>query len=207
MTNKINDILTYFDEVVPNASCELNYTTDYELLIAVMLSAQTTDKSVNLVTEKLFKENPSLDDLAMLTLTEIEEYLKPLGLYKNKALHLQQIVYSLIKEFDYKVPNTIEKLVTLPGVGNKTARVVLCEIFKIPEFPVDTHVSRIAKRLKLVNKNDDPDEISKKLKKKFPKDRWIKSHHQFIHFGRYVCKAKNPACENCKLKDYCTYSK
>lgn len=207
MTNKINDMLTYFDEVVPNASCELNYTNDYELVIAVMLSAQTTDKSVNLVTDKLFKENPTLESLSMLTLLEIEQYLKPLGLYKNKALHLMQIVDTLIHKFNYKVPNTMEELTSLPGVGNKTARVVLCEIFKIPEFPVDTHVSRISKRLKLVNSSDDPDEISIKLKKKFPKDRWIKSHHQFIHFGRYFCRAKNPSCKSCKLIKYCNYSK
>ena len=203
MKTNISPILEYLDELFPHASCELFYTKDYELVIAVMLSAQTTDKSVNNVTRVLFKKYKSLDELNNAPLEDIEEIIKQIGLYKNKAKSLKGIVKDLIERFNYQVPSDKDLLQTLPGVGNKTAGVIRAEIFKIPDLPVDTHVARIAKRLGLAKNDDEPIEIERKLKRLIPEDRWIKSHHQLIHFGRYFCTARNPQCENCKIKDYC----
>ena len=201
--NKISPILEYLDELFPHAGCELFYSQGYELVIAVMLSAQTTDKSVNAVTKVLFDKYKSLDELEQAPLEDIEETIKQIGLYKNKAKNIKGIVHELITRFNYVVPSDKEELMTLPGVGNKTAGVIRAEIFKIPDLPVDTHVSRIAKRLGLAKKDDEPIEVEKKLKRLIPEDRWIKSHHQFIHFGRYFCTARNPQCENCKISDMC----
>ena len=204
MTN-INRLLDYLDELFPTAKCELFYKRDYELVIAVMLSAQTTDKSVNAATPILFEKYPSLDDLNSASLEAIEDILKPIGLYKNKAKNLKGIVKDLIERFNYVVPSDKEQLMTLPGVGNKTAGVIRAEIFQIPDLPVDTHILRIAKRLKLAKKDDEPIDVERKLKKIIPEERWIKSHHQLIHFGRYFCTARSPQCENCKIRDMCMY--
>ena len=188
----------------PSARCELFYSKDYELVIAVMLSAQTTDKSVNAVTPILFNKYPSLEDLNNAPLEDIEEILKPIGLYKNKAKNLKGIVKDLLERFNGKVPSKKDELMTLPGVGNKTAGVIRAEIFQIPDLPVDTHILRISKRLNLAKKEDEPIDVERKLKKLIPEERWIKSHHQLIHFGRYFCTARNPQCENCKISDMCT---
>ena len=203
MKTNISPILSYLDELFPHASCELFYTKDYELVIAVMLSAQTTDKSVNNVTRVLFNKYQSLDELNSAPIEDIEEIIKQIGLYKNKAKNLKGIIKDLIERFNYQVPSDKDLLQTLPGVGNKTAGVIRAEIFKIPDLPVDTHVSRIAKRLGLAKKDDEPIAVERKLKRLIPEDRWIKSHHQFIHFGRYFCTARNPRCAECKIKDYC----
>ena len=207
MKTNISPILTYLDELFPSASCELFYTKDYELVIAVMLSAQTTDKSVNNVTRVLFNKYQSLDELNNAPLDDIEEIIKQIGLYKNKAKNLKGIVKDLIERFNYQVPSDKDLLQTLPGVGNKTAGVIRAEIFKIPDLPVDTHILRISKRLKLAKKDDEPIEVEHKLKRLIPEDRWIKSHHQLIHFGRYFCTARNPRCAEFKIKDQCNYSK
>ena len=203
MKTDISRLLNYLDELFPAAKCELFYSKDYELVIAVMLSAQTTDKSVNAVTPILFEKYPSLDALNKASLEEIEEILKPIGLYKNKAKNLKGIVKELIERFNYVVPSDKEQLMTLPGVGNKTAGVIRAEIFKIPDLPVDTHILRIAKRLNLAKKDDEPIDVERKLKKIIPEERWIKSHHQLIHFGRYFCTARGPQCQNCKIADMC----
>ena len=189
----------------PSARCELFYSKDYELVIAVMLSAQTTDKSVNAVTPILFNKYPSLEDLNNAPLGDIEEILKPIGLYKNKAKNLKGIVKDLLERFNGKVPSNKDELMTLPGVGNKTAGVIRAEIFQIPDLPVDTHILRISKRLNLAKKEDEPIDVERKLKKLIPEERWIKSHHQLIHFGRYYCLARSPKCENCKISDMCIY--
>ena len=202
MTN-INRLLDYLDELFPAAKCELFYKRDYELVIAVMLSAQTTDKSVNAVTPVLFDKYPSLDALNKASLEDVEEILKQIGLYKNKAKNLKGIVNDLITRFNCVVPSDKEQLMTLPGVGNKTAGVIRAEIFQIPDLPVDTHILRIAKRLKLAKKDDEPIDVERKLKKIIPEERWIKSHHQLIHFGRYFCTARSPQCQNCKISDMC----
>ena len=207
MKTNITPLLSYLDELFPNAKCELFYTKDYELVIAVMLSAQTTDKSVNAVTSVLFNKYQSLDALNEAPLEDIENIIKQIGLYKNKAKNLKGIVKDLIERFNYQVPSDKDLLMTLPGVGNKTAGVIRAEIFKIPDLPVDTHILRIAKRLKLAKKDDEPIEVEHKLKKLIPEERWIKSHHQLIHFGRYFCTARSPMCEKCKISDMCMNNK
>ena len=203
MKTNIKPLLEYLDELFPSARCELFYSKDYELVIAVMLSAQTTDKSVNAVTPILFNKYPNLEVLDKAPLEDIEEILKPIGLYKNKAKNLKGIVKDLLERFDGVVPSNKDELMTLPGVGNKTAGVIRAEIFQIPDLPVDTHILRISKRLKLANKDDEPIDVERKLKTLISEERWIKSHHQLIHFGRYFCTARNPQCNNCKISDMC----
>ena len=207
MKTNIKPLLDYLDEILPTAKCELLYTKDYELVIEVMLSAQTTDKSVNAVTPILFKKYPTLDTLYDAPLEDIEEIIKPIGLYKNKAKNLKGIVKDLVDRFNGVVPSDKEQLMTLPGVGNKTAGVIRAEIFQIPDLPVDTHILRISKRLNLAKKDDEPIDVERKLKKIIPEERWIKSHHQLIHFGRYYCIARSPKCENCKISDMCIYKR
>ena len=206
MTRKEKCIIIekYLDEILPNPGCELTYNSDYGFLIAVMLSAQCTDKKVNLVTKPFFEKYQSLGEIDTLSIEEIEDNIKSLGLYKNKAKNLKGIVHELLTRFNGKVPQDKNELMSLPGVGNKTANVVRVELFKIPEFPVDTHVERLAKRFKLADKSDDVLTVENKLKKDFEKENWIKLHHQFIHFGRYYCKAISPKCEGCKLAGICT---
>ena len=203
MKTNIKPLLDYLDEILPTAKCELLYTKDYELVIAVMLSAQTTDKSVNAVTPILFKKYPTLDALYNAPLEDIEEIIKPIGLYKNKAKNLKGIVKDLKERFNGVVPSNKDELMSLPGVGNKTAGVIRAEIFQIPDLPVDTHILRISKRLNLAKKDDEPIDVERKLKKIIPEERWIKSHHQLIHFGRYYCMARSPKCQNCKISDMC----
>ena len=203
MKTNINPLLNYLDELFPSARCELFYSKDYELVIAVMLSAQTTDKSVNAVTPILFNKYPSLKQLNNAPIEDIEEILKPIGLYKNKAKNLKGIVKDLLERFNGAVPSNKDELMTLPGVGNKTAGVIRAEIFQIPDLPVDTHILRISKRLNLAKKDDEPIDVERKLKKLIPEERWIKSHHQLIHFGPYFCTARNPECKNCKISDMC----
>lgn len=203
ISKKAEQVLLYLNEILPNVGCELNYHKDYELLIAVVLSAQTTDKSVNQVTPRLFSKYQSLEELANADIKDVEEIIKSIGLYKAKAKNIVNLAKELVSKYDSKVPSDKDVLVTLPGVGNKTAGVTRLELFKEDELPVDTHVARIAKRLKFASKNDEPLDIEKKLKKAFPQDSWGKLHHQFIHFGRYYCTAKNPKCENCKIREFC----
>lgn len=203
MGNKTTLIEDYLDDILPNVGCELIYHKDYELLLAVMLSAQTTDKAVNKATEPLFAKYQTLEELSILSPEDLYPYIGKLGMYKAKANNVIGIAKGLLERFNGIVPNNKEELMSLPGVGNKTAEVVIIELFKDPQFPVDTHVSRIAKRLKLARENDNVVDIEKKLRKAFPKESWIKLHHQFIHFGRIQCKAKNPQCENCRLIEIC----
>ena len=197
---KMNRFLDYLNELFPNAKCELNYTKDYELLIAVMLSAQTTDKKVNQVTEVLFTKYPSIELLSTAPLTDVEEILRPIGTYHVKAKNVIAIAQKLkIKP----VCNDRTYLESLPGVGHKTTNVVLSELYNEPYLAVDTHIERIAKRLGLAKKNDDVLTVEKKLLKLIPKSNVIHIHHQMIFFGRYHCKAKKPNCLNCKLIDIC----
>ena len=202
---KINHALEFIDSLFPNAKCELFYNQDYELAIAVMLSAQTTDKSVNQVTKVLFEKYKTLKELDNAPLEDIENIIKSIGLYKNKAKNIKGITETLLKEFNGVLPSDKEALQHLPGIGNKSAGVIRCEIFKIPDLPVDTHIIRITNRLGLASKDDEPIDIEHKLKKIIREERWIKTHHQLIHFGRYFCTAKNPNCANCQLKDICKY--
>ena len=207
MNNKSISVSAYFAEKCKDATCTLIFETDYSLLIAIMLSAQCTDKKVNIVTSKLFHEHYYLEDLDQLSIAEIESYLKSLGLYKNKAKYLKEIVHELITKYNGKVPSDKKEMMKLPGIGNKTANVMLIEWFKVPAFPVDTHVNRVAKRLGFAKENDSVQIVEKNLMKSFDKKDWIDLHHQFIYFGRNYCKAINPQCEDCKLKVYCSYFK
>ena len=196
-------IADYIDSLFPDAKCELFYQKDYELVIAVMLSAQTTDKAVNQVTESLFKDYSTLKDLDNASLEDIENHIKRLGMYKNKAANIKGIAHVLLADFDGVVPSNKDLLQTLPGIGNKSAGVIRAEVFKIPDLPVDTHIIRITNRLGIAKKSDAPIDIERKLKKIISEDSWIKSHHQLIHFGRYFCTARSPKCKECKLKDIC----
>lgn len=207
MTGLTKKIENYLDELFPDARCELNYTKDYELLLATMLSAQTTDKRVNMVTSILFKKYPSLEALSKAKPKAIEEIIKPIGTYQKKALNVIEIAKRLVEEKGSKVPNDRKYLESLPGVGRKTTNVVLSNLYNEPCIAVDTHVSRVSKRLGLANNQDDPLEIEKKLTKIFPKNHLGKIHHQLVLFGRYHCLARNPNCENCKLKNICEYQK
>ena len=194
-------ILNYLDELFPNAHCELTYHNHFELLIAIVLSAQTTDVKVNNVTPILFAKYPTPNDLANANILDVVNILMPLGLANNKA---KNIIATANILRDKEIPTTREELVKLPGVGRKTANVFLAEGLKVNAFAVDTHVSRVANRLQL-SKSDDPLVIEKDLTNYFDEEDWIKLHHQFIFFGRYFCKAKNPNCKECKLKEHCNF--
>lgn len=204
MTNKEKTfIFSFLDQEYPNVVGELLYSKDYELLIAVVLSAQATDKAVNVVTRKLFSDYPTFSKLTLVKEAEFAEYFKSLGLYRNKAKHVYSLVDILKSKYNGVVPQSKKALMELPGVGIKTANVVRAELFKIPEIAVDTHVSRVAKRLGFASFNDNVDIIEKKLRRKILKSRWIKTHHQMIHFGRYFCKAQSPRCKECPLVSLC----
>lgn len=199
----LNRIFAYLDGLFPNAGCELIYTKDYELLIGVVLSAQTTDQSVNRVTPVLFKRYPSLQSLAQAPLREVQSIIRSIGLFRTKAKHIVAIAKALLAVHGGKVPSDKGQLTALPGVGNKTANVVRAELFKIPEIAVDTHVFRIAKRLAFARAGDDVSTVERKLRRALPIERYIKTHHQLIHFGRYQCLARQPHCKNCHLIDLC----
>ena len=202
-----NNIIEYLDELFPNPKCELEYNKDYELLISVMLSAQTTDKRVNMVTRVLFEKYPSLESLASSDINDIIDIIKPIGTFNKKASNIINIARSLINEQNGVVPNDRNYLEGLGGVGRKTTNVVLSNLYDVPCIAVDTHVSRVSKRLGIAKKNDDVLVIEKKLNKKFPKNTLSRLHHQLVLFGRYHCKAKNPLCDNCKLKNICKEKK
>ena len=203
----MNKILEYLDELFLEPRCELNYNKDYELLIAIVLSAQTTDKRVNKVTDVLFKKYSSLKELSEASVLDIENIIREIGTFRRKSVYVRDIALKLINDGYEYVPNDRLYIESLPGVGRKTANVFLSNIYDEAAIAVDTHVSRVSKRLGLVNKNDDVSKIEKKLEKKIPKDRWSKTHHQMVLFGRYYCKAINPMCDNCKLKEICKYKK
>lgn len=207
MTGSMKMIENYLDELFPNPRCELNYTKDYELLLATMLSAQTTDKRVNEVTKILFKKYNTLKALSQADINDVQNIIRPIGTYHKKAQNLIEIAKRLEKDYGGKLPNNREYLETLPGVGRKTANVVLSNIFNVPCIAVDTHVSRVSKRLNLAKEKDDVLTIEKKLTKKFKKEDLCKRHHQLVLFGRYHCLARNPKCENCHLKEICKYYK
>ena len=196
----MNRFFSYLDLLFPNPKCELEYNKDYELLIAIVLSAQTTDKRVNKVSRILFSKYPSLKELSEAKIEDIENIIKKIGTYHKKAVFVHEIALKLL---DKKDLNDRAFLESLSGVGRKTANVFLAEIYNEPTIAVDTHVSRVSKRLGFCNVEDDVLTIERKLMKLIPKERWNRTHHQLVLFGRYYCKALKPECENCKLKDIC----
>lgn len=201
------EIWDYLDKLFPNPKCELNYEHDYELLIAVMLSAQTTDKRVNKVTSVLFKKYPGIKELSEAPIDDIENIIREIGTYKRKSMYVHEITKKLRDDgYDY-VPNDRDYIEKLPGVGHKSANVFLANIYNEPAIAVDTHVARVSRRLGVACDQDNVKVIEKKLEKVIPKDRWSKTHHQLVLFGRYYCKAVSPLCEDCELKEMCKYKK
>lgn len=200
---KQDRILNTFDEMFPDARCVLNHSNNLELLVAVMLSAQTTDESVNKLTSHLFQKYKTVDDYANASLSELESDLHSIGLYRNKAKNIKAMAVALQARFNGVVPASHDTLISLPGVGRKTANVVMAEGFGYPAIAVDTHVERISKRLGFAKPEDTVLTVEKKLMKTIPKNRWIKTHHQMIFFGRYHCKAMSPHCKECPLVDIC----
>ncbi|MDD2377718.1 MAG: endonuclease III [Bacilli bacterium] len=199
----MNEIMLYLDKLIPNPACELNYTKDYELLIAVMLSAQTTDKRVNMVTKILFDKYPTLESLDKAELEDIINIIRSIGNYNKKALNIKLIANDLLIKSNGKVPNNREFLESLSGVGRKTTNVVLSNLFNEPCIAVDTHVARVSIRLGLAKPKDNVLVIEKKITKLVPVDRRLRIHHQLVLFGRYYCKAKKPLCKDCGLINIC----
>jgi endonuclease-3 len=204
---KTNRISEYLDQLFPNPQCELNYNTDYELLISIVLSAQSTDKRVNKATVILFQKYPSLEALSRANIEDIESIIRPVGSFRRKAYYVTKIAEILINSYDGVVPRDHSILTTFPGVGRKTANVFLSEYYHDPFIAVDTHVERVSKRLGLASAKDSVLVIEKKLMRRFPKDEWSIRHLQLVLFGRYYCKAINPLCTHCKLKDICKEKK
>lgn len=203
MNPRVEKIVETLNELYPNAHCELVFNDPFELIVAVSLSAQTTDRRVNEVTPNLFKKYPDAKALAMADIEDVENIIRSIGLYHNKAKNIIALSQSLLINYGGIVPNKREELMKLSGVGRKTANVVLSVAYEMPALAVDTHVSRVAKRLGLAKYEDDVLEVERKLCRKIKKEYWNKIHHQFIFFGRYLCTAKNPHCDSCPLKQLC----
>jgi endonuclease-3 len=205
--DKINLIFDYFDELFPNPKCALNFSNPFELVVAVVLSAQCTDERVNQVTKTLFKLANSPIKMLSLGENEIKRIIYPCGFYNNKSKSIISLSQKLIDQFNGEVPSTMEELTSLPGVGRKTANVVLSIAFDKPAIAVDTHVHRVSKRLELTTKNSTPEKCEQDLLKIVPIEKQSKFHHQTIWFGRTICKAQRPNCNNCQLNKICKYSK
>lgn len=204
--NKAKRIVAVLETLYPDAACELNFHTPYELLIATMLSAQSTDKRVNIVTKDLFSDFNTPERMVTLSEGELIDKIRTIGFFNTKAKHILQTSHILLQEHGGVVPSTREELVKLPGVGRKTANVVLSNAFDIPAFAVDTHVGRVSRRLGLT-KSDHPDEVEKDVTSKLPKYLYSKAHHLMIFHGRRLCKAQRPLCESCPLTRECVYYK
>lgn len=203
MKSSSDYIIKSLNKLYPNAKCELIYSNNFELLIAVVLSAQTTDERVNSVTPILFKKYKNAKALSKAKLTDVEKIIKPIGLYHTKSKNIIALSKDLVVKYNGEVPNTREQLEDLKGVGRKTCNIILSNCFDIPAFAVDTHVSRVSKRLLIAKKDDDVKVIEKKLMKYFPIESWNRLHHQFIFFGRYKCKAIKPECKDCPFIKTC----
>lgn len=197
-------IMQLLEERFPDAGPELDFTNPFELLIATILSAQTTDKQVNKVTPKLFERYPTPKALSAADVADIEGYIHGIGLYRNKAKNIRATAELLVLNFDGQVPQTMEKLVTLPGVGRKTANVVLSNAFDIPGIAVDTHVFRVSNRIGL-SRTDNVLDCERELMRRLEKSTWSKAHHLLIFQGRRVCKAQRPLCEACNLRGHCRF--
>ncbi len=200
---KILDIL---EETYPQAKCELHFRTPFQLLVATMLSAQSTDRTVNRITESLFARYPDVESFLSLTQEQLEQEIREIGLYRNKAKNILAMCRELVTRFSGQVPASLEDLTSLPGVGRKTANVVLSNAFNIPALAVDTHVFRVSNRIGLAH-SDRVDQTEEQLTALIPKDRWSKSHHLLIWHGRRTCTARKPRCEACSVMPYCEFFK
>lgn len=206
MKEKIKIIVDKLMETYPDAECELKYETPFQLLIATVLSAQTTDKKVNEVTKKLFKDYGTLDKFLTLSEEKLQNIIKVIGLYKTKSRNIVALCKVLRDNFNGEVPKTRDELVTLPGVGRKTANVVISNCFGVQAFAVDVHVFRVSNRIGLANAST-PEKTELDLMKNIDENLWTICHHTIIFHGRRCCTARNPKCEECTIKDYCKYYK
>nr|WP_300001834.1 endonuclease III [Tissierella sp.] len=204
--DEIKLVLEILKELYPDARAELNYSNPFELLVATILSAQCTDIRVNKTTEKLFKELKNPKDYVELGEEELGKKIFSCGFYKNKSKNIVATSRILLEEYDSKVPETIEELMTLPGVGRKTANVVASNVFGIPAIAVDTHVFRVSNRIGLAD-SKDVWETEKDLMENIPRSQWTDTHHRIIFHGRRVCKSRSPLCEECELRQYCKFYK
>ena len=204
---QIRHCLDVMGEMFPDAHCELNHSNPFELVIAVALSAQCTDALVNKVTKNLFQKYKTPDDYIRVPLEELEQDIRSIGLYRNKAKNIQKLSHMLIEEYGRELPRDRDELTKLPGVGRKTANVVVSVAFGVPAIAVDTHVERVSKRLGICRWKDSVSEVEHTLMKKVPKEEWSVTHHRMIFFGRYHCKAQSPQCEICPLLDVCREGK
>ena len=200
---KTIEMIDKIDAMFPDAECELVHKNPFELTIAVLLSAQCTDNLVNKVTRELFKKYKGPEDFIAVEQAELEQDIRSIGLFRNKAKNIQKLSKDVIERFDGLIPDNYDDLVSLAGVGRKTANVVLSVAFGVPRIAVDTHVERVSKRLGIARHKDSVLEVEQTLMKKVPEDRWSRTHHQMIFFGRYHCTARNPKCEACPLLDDC----
>ena len=203
-TKTIEAVQTMGD-LFPDAHCELNHRNAFELLIATILSAHATDVGVNKVTPKLFERFPTPAHLAEASEESVIECIQSLGLYRSKAKNIRLCAQQLLERFNGEVPHTREELVSLAGVGRKTANVVMSVAFNIPAFAVDTHVERISKRLQICRQKDTVLEVEETLCRKIPKELWSRAHHWMIFFGRYHCIARKPKCHECPLLEMCVF--
>lgn len=202
-TEKVYDLLK---KAYPDAKCGLVFNTPLQLLISTILSAQATDKSVNKVTEELYMQYPDLDSLLTLSHEEIAQKIKQIGLYRTKSKNIYNMLRVIKNNYKGEVPKNMDDLMSLPGVGRKTASVVLAEAFNIPAFPVDTHVFRVTRRIGIAKENT-ADKVSDEMMKKLPKYKWHLMHHLLITHGRTICTAKSPKCKICNVNEICTYYK
>jgi endonuclease-3 len=206
MKQKTKKILELLKETYPDAKCELNHETPFQLLVATILSAQTTDKKVNEVTETLFRDYPDLEGFLKINSDELEARIKQIGLYRSKAKNLIMMFNQLKENFNGIVPDTMEGITSLAGAGRKTANVVLSNAFGVPSIAVDTHVFRVSNRLGLAN-SENVLEVEKQLQKELPKKEWSLAHHLLIFHGRRCCIARKPKCEVCPVSELCQYNK
>lgn len=201
---RVNQIITKFNESYPDADCSLDYKDPLQLLISTQLAAQCTDARVNIVTKTLFEKYKSVYDFAKADLKELEQDIKPTGFYHNKARNIINCCRMILDCFNGKVPNTLEDLLKLPGVGRKTANLVLGDIFGVPGIVIDTHAKRLSNRIGLT-KHEDPKKVEFDLMDIVPKENWIKFCHQLVYHGRRTCDARKPKCKTCEIIEYCEY--
>ena len=204
-TERYSKVISYFEKERPVANSELIYTNTFELLVAVILSAQCTDKRVNMVTPTLFGAYPTAHDMALASADEIYNYIKSISYPNNKSKHLAAMARTLVEKYNGEVPSDINELQKLQGVGRKTANVIAAVAFNMPNMPVDTHVFRVANRIGLTNNSKTPLETELKLTKHIPADKIPIAHHWLILHGRYVCTARKPKCDECGIADVCKY--
>jgi len=203
----VKEIIKILKETYPEAECSLDFSNPFQMAVAVLLSAQCTDARVNIVTKELFKAAPTAKEMNTLTIKEIEKYIASCGLYKTKAKNIKGLAEMVMDKYNGEIPDTMEELVKLPGIGRKSANVVMLEAFHNPQgVAIDTHAKRICSRIG-ISKEESPEKIEQDLLKKIDKDEYFDANHLFVWHGRYTCKARKPECEKCTITKYCNYFK